>query len=110
MDDKQARKLYSEFKILKVMDRLYNCEYINDEQFTAIYNLIQSKGKKSVIKRVKSVYRDGVWHDEKKDTQGRRYLGMFAFEEYGDKIIYYGDTRECRIVKCVRSNDRIMYI
>lgn len=110
MDDKQTKKLYNESKVLKIMDRLYNGERISVDQFLAIFEFIQRKGKPSIITRRKAVYNNERWIDESYDTEGRRYLGMFAFEEYNDKIIYYGDTRAYRMVKCYLGDNQIFYV
>ena len=107
MDDKQAKKLYDESKILKVMDRLYNGERISVDQFLTVFEFIQRKGIKSTIRRYRSGYNDGRTN-ELYDTEGYRYLGMFALEEYNEKVIYYGDTRKYRIAKCTLCDDQII--
>ena len=108
MDDKQAKKLYNESKILKVMDRLYNGERISVDQFLTVFEFIQRKGVISTIRRSMSGYRGGGWTEKSYDTEGHRYLGMFALEEYNEKVIYYGDTREYRIVKCTLCDNQIL--
>lgn len=110
MDDKQAKKLYDESKVLKVMDRLYNGESISVDQFLTIFELIQRKGIKSTIRRSMAEYRGGRWTEKSYDTEGHRYLGMFASEEYNKKIIYYGDTRSYRIVECFLDDNQIFRI
>lgn len=109
MDDKQTKKLYNESKVLKIMDRLYNGERISVDQFLAIFEFIQRKGKPSIITRRKAVYNSERWIDESYDTKGHRYLGIFALEEYNEKIIYYGDTRVCRIQKCKLGDGSLFY-
>lgn len=110
MDDKQANKLYNESKVLKVMDRLYNGERISVDQFLAIFELIQRKGVISTIRRSRAKYQEGRWTKETYDTEGHRYLGMYALEEYNKKIIYYGDTRAYRIAECSLSDNQIFRI
>ena len=109
MDDKQAKKLYDESKVLKVMDRLYNGEHISIDQFLAVFEFIQRKGKISTIRRTMAIYLNKRWTEESYDTEGCRYLGMFALEEYNEKVIYYGDTRVCRIQKCKLSDGSLFY-
>ena len=110
MDDKQANKLYNESKVLKVMDRLYNGEHISVDQFLAVFEFIHRKGKISTICRPMAKYRSGEWTEELYNTEGHRYLGMFAFEEYNEKTIYYGDTRAYRMVKCSLRDNQIFRI
>lgn len=111
MDDKQAKKLYDESKVLKVMDRMYNGESISVDQFLNVFGFIQRKGVISTITRTKSVYNCERWTKESYDTKGHRYLGMFALEEYNEKIIYYGDTRAYRVVKCMLYDDqKLLYL
>lgn len=106
----QLAKYVDESKILKLIDRICNGESINIAQFDLIYNYVEKKGHKSVMEE--EVFTP-VWNEsqitryEKStyDRKGVRYLGVFITTEYGDKIIYFGDTRKRRISSIKRYLD-----
>lgn len=86
--EKQIEKFVENEKVLKLIDRIYRGERIDEDQFLVIYNFVQKKGKKT--------YRTEKWHcpaydpetgilirtdTETKRKEGKMYLGIFASED-----------------------------
>lgn len=84
-DELRIYKYVQEEKILKLIDRMYNCEGITIEQFDAIYKYVEKKGHPSIT--------------------GTMYLGLIATTEFGNKVIRLGDHFNNRISRIKRYPD-----
>lgn len=107
--DKKDKKDYiivkyvQEHKILKLIDRMCNGEFLNTSQFDTVFEYIKKKGHSSTIQEewYCPVWEKGelIRHDKEiREAPGYRYLGVFAKVENTDKVLIYGDTRQNRIV------------
>lgn len=107
---KQLAKYVDESKILKLIDRMYNGESLSTSQFDTIFDYIKKKGHKSVMEEevftpVRNESQIIRYEKSTYDRKGVRYLGVFVTTEYGDKIIYFGDTRKRKISSIKRYPD-----
>lgn len=87
-----------EHKATKLIDRIYRGERINEDQFEQIWDLINKRGVKTKReeKYTKPVYKDDMWVDcttETKLTEGKMYLGVFAYKTSDDNNLVFCDVR-----------------
>lgn len=106
-NDKVIAGYVREARILKLMDRMYNGETLNTDQFDTIFNYVRKKGHPS---RTQEEWRVPEWENgeiirynkEIRERPGYRYLGMFATMEGNEMVLKYGDTRMCRMKQRIR--------
>lgn len=101
ISEKQVEKFVEDSKVLKLIDRIYRGERIDEDQFLAIYNFVQKKGKETyrTEKWSRPVYDPGTGilictDAETKRKEGKMYLGVFASSDtYNGKYLLFHDVR-----------------
>lgn len=94
VSEKQIKKFVEDQKVLKLIDRMYTLQAINENQFDTVYSFVEEKGNSTTYERHYYVP-DGEFKVEKKTTNTKviSYLGITVFKELDyQEMFFYNPT------------------
>lgn len=103
-DAKYHEMYVTERRILKLIDRMCDGQFLYASQFDIIFDYIKKNGRPGTMPEMRYVYEDGrlVRYEHVRDVAGCIYLGIFAKSENMENTLIFGEIGRNRITSITK--------
>lgn len=110
-DAKYFEMYVTERRILKLIDRMCDGQFLYASQFDIIFDYIKKNGSQTTMPEMRYVYEDGrlVRYEHVRDIAGCIYLGIFAKSENMENTLIFGEIGRNRITSITKRESGQLY-
>ena len=111
IDAKYSEMYITERRILRLIDRMCDGQYLNTSQFDIIFDYIKKNGRPSTMPEMRYVYEDGrlLRYEHVRDVAGYIYIGIFAKSENMENTLIFGEIGRNRITSITKRESGQLY-